>query len=425
MFANYLSTLKNRDKVIDAINAEIISRPYYDKMVKGKLAVASVEEAFPTRFPQKIPFIGRVVEASDTAFTGFAYRQRADIFESNLRLAQKVGVNIEDPKQLKAIASMVNSLTGRGNLGALEPAGNFVNKLFFAPRFVKSQIDLFTHPITGAGGSGFVRKKAATNLVKVVTGTAGVLMFANALIPDSVEKDSTSSDFGQIKIGNTRFDVTGGHRTIATLAMRLIMQKTKSTTGVVNELNTGTYASRTGVDVIFDFGQNKLSPLASVIRDLLRGEDFDGNKPTILGTANNLLTPIPISNYLELKDDPNAAPILLALMAESVGIGTNTFGKDKTNWNKSTSQEMSQFKDKIGQGKFDEANKQYNQKYDDWFQKTIRSPKYQNLPDEDKKNVISKAKDKIKVDIFKSYRFKVKKAKPDKKKAKQIKGFLP
>jgi hypothetical protein len=408
-FTDFLKTIKNGDRVLDAINAEIISRPYYDLMVKSKLAIHTVEEAFPTRLPQKVPLLGRIIKASDTGFTGFAYRQRADIFEANIKLAQKVGVNIADVNKTKAIASLVNSLTGRGNIGAFERSADAVNKIFFAPRFVKSQIDLFTHPITGAGGGNFARAVAVKNLISVVTGTAGVLMLAKSLMPESVELDSTSSDFGQIKIGNTRFDVTGGHRTVVTLASRLINQKTKSTsTGIVNELNTGSYFSKTGVDVAFDFAQNKLSPVGSVIRDMLRQEDFDGNRLTIAGVANNLITPLPITNYLELRDDPNSAPILLAVMAESVGIGTNTFGKSKTNWNQSTGKELTQFKEKVGQKAFDTANEKYNKEYDKWFQSVVKTKEYQKMSDEDKQTLLTSAKDKIKQKLFKEYRFKYK-----------------
>lgn len=425
---DYLKTVKNKDQVMDAINADIISRPYYDKMVKSKLAIHIIEEAFPTRLPQKIPLFGRLVKASDTAFTGFAYRQRADIFEANLKLAKKVGVNIDDEKQLKAIAKMVNAMTGRGHLGVAEGLGtsNIINNVFFAPRWVASQVQAFTHPITGAGGSNFVRVQATHNLLRVIAGTAGVLMMARGVLgKDAIELDPRSSDFGQIKIGNTRFDVSGGHRTLITLASRLITQKTKSTTGVVNDLNSGDFGSRTGVDVAFDFAQNKLSPVGQVVRDLIRQEDFDGNRPTVAGIANNLFVPLPIVNAKELKDDPNSAPLLLGLMAESTGIGTNTYGKDKTDWNQSTGKELTQFKEKVGEDKFKQANEKYSKRYDEWFQKTIRDPRYQNLSDEDKKDLLSKAKEDIKSDIFKSYRFKYKTEKKSRKQKQVVNRLLP
>ena len=172
------------------------------------------------------------------------------------------------------------------------------------------------------------RKKAAINLLKIISGTAAILTIANALNPDSVEEDPRSADFGKIKVGNTRFEMTGGMASVVTLAFRLIRGSTKSSlTGKVSELNTGKFGARTGADVIYNFFENKLSPFSSVIKDILKGETFEGKEPTLLGELKNLLVPIPITNYEELKNDPNSAPILLSIIADGLGIGTNTYSK--------------------------------------------------------------------------------------------------
>src|SRR5262249_15726909 len=145
-----------------------------------------------------------------------------------------------------------------------------------------------------------------------------------------------SSDFGKIKIGDTRFDVSGGMSSILTLADRLARMSTKSsTTGKVTPLNARdkkgnpVFGGQTGTDVVFNFFENKLSPTASVVRDLIKGQDFNGKKPTVLGEANNLFTPLPITTYLELQKDPNSADKLLALMADALGISTNTYAPPK------------------------------------------------------------------------------------------------
>ena len=158
---------------------------------------------------------------------------------------------------------------------------------------------------------------------------------------------------------------------------------------------------------------------------MLRGENFDGEKPTIAGTANDLLTPLPITNYLELKNDPNAAPILLGVLAETVGIGTNTYGKSETSWEKSTGKELVQFKEKIGEDKFKEANDTFNKRYDEWFQGVIKNPSYQNLSDDDKRALLSSAKEDIKAKIFKEYRFSYKTEKKPESQKKLIKSLEP
>jgi hypothetical protein len=318
-------------KVLDEVQADIISRSNYDLMKKAKLAVSGVEEAFPTTIPEKIPVLGRAYKASEAAYNGFVQRQRADIFDKYIQVAKGSGVELTD-KELQSIGSMVNSLTGRGNLGKYEPAANLVNNVFFSPRFIKSQIDTLLHPVTGAGGSKFVRKQAAINLVKVLSGTAGVLATANAIMPGSVEFDPRSADFGKIKVGNTRFDVTGGMSSLATLAARLATMSSKSsTTGTVTPLNSGKYGSQTGNDVVINFLENKLSPIGSVVKDLLVGQDFKGNKPTVGGELANLFVPLSASTYQDLKNDPHSANTILAMIADGLGIATNTYSaKPKT-----------------------------------------------------------------------------------------------
>lgn len=317
-------------QVMDETNADIVSRANYERYRKGGLAVSNIEEYFPSHSPGKIPILGRAYRASESAYTGFLYRQRADIFDKYIDIAKKSGVNIDDVKELKSTAKLVNSLTGRGHLGGLEPAANTVNSVFFSPRSVKSNIDTLTAHQFQKNITPFARKQAALATAKVIAGTAAVMALANALKPGSVEFDPRSSDFGKIKIGDTRFDVSGGQAAIATLAARIAKQSTKSSTsGKVTKLNSG-FGSSTGADIVNQFFQNKLSPAASVVKDLVSQKDFNGNKPTVKGEAGNLLVPLPITNVKELRSDPNSANNLLAGVADGLGIVTNTYGNTPT-----------------------------------------------------------------------------------------------
>lgn len=427
-FSDIVRTI-GKKPVMDEVMADIISRPNYDRMVKAKLATATIEEAFPTDLPSKIPLFGRFYKASENAYTAFLHRTRADIFDKYLEIAEKSGINIDDPKELKPIGSLVNSLTGRGNLAGLEPAANAINNVFFSPRLLKSEIDTLGHVFTGAGGSKFVRKQAAINLVKVIAGTAAVLTIAKAINPNSVETDPRSSDFGKIKVGNTRFDVTGGMASVATLAMRLITMSTKSsTTGKVTQLNSGEFGEPTGVDVVVNFFENKLSPAASIVKDLLKGKDFNGDKITIGGELNNLFTPLPITTYQELKKDPNSAPILLAMIADGLGFSVNTYGATKSDWNDNPGKELIQFKAKVGDQNYQAANEKFNKRYEQWLSETSKKSSYQQLSDDAKASLITKAKNAIKDQIFKDYNFRYRRAVlPSSKKKEQemIKSLIP
>ncbi len=333
--------------VLREIEAGIFSDPDYDLMKKAKLDVGTTEEAYPAHLPEKIPVLGRAYKASEVAYTGQAWRTRVDVFKKMLEIARKSGQELDDTK-LQNIGRMVNSLTGRGHLGKWEVAAQPVNNIFFSPRFLKSQFDVLMQPVTGGAtvkefitgqntGSSIVRKQAGLNLLKVVTGTAAILATAKALKPDSVESDPRSADFGKIRIGNTRFDVSGGSASILTLAARMALRSSKSsTTGKISKLNQRTrsgepkFGAPTLKDVAYDFIENKTSPAFTVALEMLKGEAREGGPPTLGSTARGLFEPMPVANYFELKNNPKSAPIVAAMIADSLGVSTNTYsGKKK------------------------------------------------------------------------------------------------
>lgn len=331
-FANLIKTF-GEDNVMDELNADIASRPnamngYYKK---SGLATGTLEEDFPTTLAERIPGLGKIYKASEVAYTAFVHKLRADVFDKYIDIANKTGVDLSDD-ELKSIGKLVNSLTGRGGLGSFEPVANIVNNVFFSPRATAATFQTFTQPFTGAGGSNFVRKQAAINILKIIAGTAVILATAKAIDDKSVDLDPRSADFGKIKVGDTRFDVSGGMSSVITLISRLITKSTKNTTtGVINPINAKdkngkpSFGAETGVDIAVDFLSNKLSPGGTLFLDWLKGSDFQGNKLTIKGELNNMFTPLPIANYIELKNDPNSANKLVSMLADALGIATNTY----------------------------------------------------------------------------------------------------
>lgn len=388
---------------LDELKADIVSRPNAELYQKAKLAVGIDEEAFPTSLPEKLPVAGKLYKASEAAYTGFLQRQRVDIFDKYMDIAKKTGVDLND-KQLQDIGKLVNSLTGRGHLGKLEPAADTLNSIFFSPRMLKSHIDVLTAHQFQQGVTPFVRKEAAKNLLKIISGTAAVLATANAVKPGSVEWDPRSSNFGKIKIGNTRFDVSGGMGSVATLASRLAAwSKKSSTTGDVKSLTGGGFGQGDAADLVIDFFENKLSPAAGVARDIMRGEDFNGNKPTIGNIAKGLAMPLVIQNFTQAKQ-PNSADPLAALIADGLGISANSYSSSP-NWKVDSSKELKTFKDKVGAQKFDEAYSKFNKEYSDWYAKTEQNPRFKKLSNEDKQLVrTNKAKD-LRTEVLKSYNF--------------------
>lgn len=325
--------IKNKD-VMREVRAEVLSREnsLNGMYEKEKLAVGTIEEAFPSTLPERIPVVKRAFKASESAFTAFQYRTRADLFDRYVEIAKKSGAD-----NIQGIGKVANSLTGRGTFGQRgESAASLVNNVFFSPRLLKSHVDLLAVHAFDKGISPFARKLAAKNMLKVVAGVASIMVLADAVAPGSIEKDPRSSDFGKIKVKDTRFDVTGGMASLTTLAARIAFGSTKSTTtGKVTKLNARgkngepVFGAQTRTSLLANFFENKLSPLAGVIRDIANNADYSGEKPTVAREVRNLFLPLPINTYLELKKNPNSANILASMIADGLGISTNTYSPQK------------------------------------------------------------------------------------------------
>ena len=171
----------------------------------------------------------------------------------------------------------------------------------------------------------FVKRHAAINLLKAASAVGAILVTADAVLPGSVDWNPTSSDFGKIKVGDTRFDVTGGMGSLVILGQRLASVFTgtgvkSSSSGKITSLTSGEFGQPTAIDEIVNFFGNKLSPAGAVVKDLLKGKDFTGNKPTIVGELGNLFVPMPITQAIETANTPNSADALLATIADALGV---------------------------------------------------------------------------------------------------------
>jgi hypothetical protein len=145
---------------------------------------------------------------------------------------------------------------------------------------------------------------------------------------------------------------------LITLISRILTRETKSSTGIISKLNSGEYGSKSVFDVGLDFLVNKTTPPASTVIAWTRGRDFSGKKPTLGKTAFRFL-PISVQNFIELKDEKTAIAVIGAFI-DLLGVSTNTYSQE-TDWGESTGKELLQFKEKVGEEKFKEANDLFNE----------------------------------------------------------------
>lgn len=393
--------------VMDEISAEVYSHPLYERMVKDKLAITTVEEEMVgSSTIEKAPIIGRLQRMSDVAYTGMAYRNRIALYEQYTNMAEHL--NHAETTNL-GIGTVVNAMTGRGGLGRLERVGDVMNKFLFSPRLLTGNLSFLSSHLFDPNVKGVMKWQAAKNLLLNIGGMATVFALNSLLNPEGAEEDPTSADFGKIRIGNTRFDFTGGMGSLVVLGARMWTGKYKSSNTLIKKnIDVFEFGSPGMTDMIYDFFENKQAPIVSQIREILDGKTFDGGKTTLGSVAEGLFIPIIVEQGLEslFEPDPHAADSVLALIAEGLGIGVTTYSFCNDHWETKTTKEMTQFKAQFGEQELLKANKYYNMKMNEWFQKIRDLVVYRNMSDTDKQKMIDKKKNEMKKYIFGLYGFK-------------------
>jgi len=320
---------KEGDAIMDAVKTEIYARKNslngrYETSSPdtSKLAINVVEEEIPTSLPSRIPVLGRLFKASEVAYEAGVLRLRTDIADKIYAMAERAGQNLNDKEIVGSKNVMVNSMTGRGRIGKSDKTGGFTNAAMFSVRFFKSNLDFITFGQLDKVDMA-TRKERAVNVLWVLAATATLLGISKATDDDSVEFDPRSADFGKIRKGSVRISVAP-YASIITLISRILSNSSKSsTTGKVTQLGEG-FGVPDGMDVFWNFTENKSSPIFSSIRDLVRRKDFDGNKPTVFSTIRNLVTPMNADSIAKIAAD-KASGTLLDVIGTGLGfIGFNT-----------------------------------------------------------------------------------------------------
>lgn len=282
---------------------------------------------------KRVPVLGaflKILPASERGFTTFSNSirsQRFDALAANLATKGKLTDSAG-----KVIANFVNVMTGRGALTQTpEKALELLNATFFAPRWVISRFQyVLGQPIWGAIGhsSPAARSLVAKEFAGQLAALGGVLGLA-AAAGFKVVMDPKSSEFGQVQVGNTFLDVTGGLRRPVVLLSQLWSGKRVDRFGVPHPIRGNVPVGQpTAADTIMNYGRRSLSPAFSAGMNLVTGED-PMHQPTSLGReAGNLVSPLFIRDVAESMKDlgvpKGTAVSLLTLM----GMGTVTHTDD-------------------------------------------------------------------------------------------------
>jgi hypothetical protein len=322
------------EKQYKVMQDSIINHPDYLLARESDLALTDMdvllgnrEEAFMSNWAEKIPLLGKGVRASGRAYVGFLNKLRFDVFTDLVNKAELMGLDARKNRDLtKAISDFINNATGRGTLPlGLQRAAITLNSVFFSPRLIMSRLNL-VNPVYYMKQTPFVRKEALKSLFAFV-GFGMTILTLSKLAGAEVGSDPRSSEFGKIKINNTRIDVWGGFQPLVRVAGQLISGKyVSSTTGKEMTLGEG-YKPMTRADIVQRFFEGKLAPVPSFIVTLMKGQSIEGEKVNVPKEIALRFTPMVIQDMYDiLQDSPGLFPVsLLGLF----GVGSQTY-KQKT-----------------------------------------------------------------------------------------------
>lgn len=351
-------------KYYDDMMKEIVNRPTYKLMKRSELALtengrdlSKREEDFMSEWAERIPVLGHLVKGSGRAYQGFLNKTRADIFDSLLANARDAGIDLhgKDSKALRDIARFINVASGRGDLGKLHPIAPQLANVLFSPRLMAARLQVL-NPGYYVRLDPFARKEALKSLA-AISAMGVTLTTLASMAGANVEVDPRSSDFGKIRVGDTRYDILGGFGQYLTLFARIASNQTKNIKGQVKTLGDG-FGSKDRVDVIVKFFTNKESPVASFITDYLRGEDAVGDPFEMKKAVLSRFIPMIASDIGEMQEKYGIGGAVLRMAPSVFGAGaqdysvtgSDRFGRDYNNPEKASDPAIEEV-DRLFEGK--------------------------------------------------------------------------
>jgi hypothetical protein len=334
---------------VDTMLGDLLTRP---NALSGRyndfgIEVGIKEEAFPESWvSQKIGDRKlNLFRRSESSFNIAIQTARANLFDWMWERSNG------DVKMLKTenIGAAINTVTGRGKVPILtskdDKQNRIINNLLFAPKWLASRIETLTD-LRYVGNIGKmtpkgIRARAAVGNAMMLAVLVPLFKAIGWATDDDDERtfwefleqtfDPRSSDFGKIRVGTTRFDLTTGTAALLTLFSRVTTGKTVTLSGVAQEAKRG--------ETIWNFAKGKGAPVLHTAAELITQTDYFGKDlkwDTAGEWAKNIMeftAPISISSayetgrdiYLDKIDGMNAFGKTVGVVADMVGVAANTY----------------------------------------------------------------------------------------------------
>lgn len=317
------------EKTARTIENELFSHPWFEEATQDRLhltdedsSLNKQEELIMSRWAKRIPGI----RAFERAGRVFMNKLRFDLYVAMRKAATKSGTATEEER--RQIAMFINESTGRGGLGKLEPAAVPLARTMFSPRYLASRVQLLAgHSLWG--GTARSRKLIAQEYARSMIGLGLYYTLLSMLFADekdkkrgSVSLDARSSDFGKIRVGDSRLDPMAGLAQVITLFGRTVTGESKGINGKVTPLRGPKVANRDWWDTFTNFARSKLHPVPAKIVNLLSSRSMTGEPADVQSELSNAATPITYADIYEAFQehglDEATALSLLAFFGEGL-----------------------------------------------------------------------------------------------------------
>jgi hypothetical protein len=310
------------------------------------------DDAIRGELAEKIPLYGKLVAGSNRAYNAFVNHLSESAFTDLFTNAEKLyeeakrtgkdksgffttksdNPELMNPRTnnvlLKQLGEIVNTSLKRGTLGAeagpinvqLEKHARLLSNTFFSPRNIASEARML-NPSTYVMSSPQVRRAYLEGMARRVamwTTFAGLAKYTGA----SVSTDPDNSDFGKIKIGDTRIDLPGGLQQFLVLAHRMKSgQSTSSTSGKTTKFGQG-FKPETRGSTVARFMVNRLHPTAKFGVDALFADEK--HPFHTIDKSIQLAAPMFFDDMMDtMRKNPELSPIIMMLSGS--GIGTQSY----------------------------------------------------------------------------------------------------
>ncbi len=451
------------EQALKDMRAYIISDPLYDlasnntkERIRFNMYANELAKKFEIGAYKKLPenvrngLIKKGIHGANEAlsymerYTAAMSLTRLERFKTMYHLSEELGYDMSrGSKELTAIIRQTNTETGSARLSVLgmdffERNSTAANALMSSARLFATKFKTLASPAEIAASlilhvankeevsilgltkynrlSQTVIRAKLRSLIGIATFSA-LTSFILAAKGYKVETDPRSSDFGKGDIDGMMVDTTLGYGSYMTFLTRFMTEETV-TNGVTKSLHdlsdeemkagkiraVDSHGAPIGVgNITASFMRNKLSQFPSAVLDWLMKENNIGQKPTVLGELHDKMLPLFITDMETIMTNGKGNIIEKMLVSVAAFAGSGTYTKTGSQWEDKTTNEMVNFRARVGEDNFKKANKDYNNAVLDNIRSIADTPKYNSLSDKDKAQVISNIKETEKQKIFRQY----------------------